>query len=70
MSDVSLVVLRPDRQDYQGTAVTLEVARKLDVPHLLLVVNMVLPTVDLDALRQEVSRHTALRGRSSPCRRT
>jgi MinD-like ATPase involved in chromosome partitioning or flagellar assembly len=56
MSDVTLVVLRPDRQDYQGTAVTLEVARKLDVPHLLLTVNMVLPTVDFDALRQEVEQ--------------
>jgi MinD-like ATPase involved in chromosome partitioning or flagellar assembly len=56
MSDLSLVVLRPDRQDYQGTAVTLEVARKLNVPHLLLLVNMVLPTVDFDALRQEVER--------------
>jgi MinD-like ATPase involved in chromosome partitioning or flagellar assembly len=56
MSDVSLVVLRPDRQDYQGTAVTLEVARKLDVSHLLLLVNMVLPTVDFDALRQELEQ--------------
>ena len=56
MSDVTLVVLRPDRQDYQGTAVTLEVARKLDVSHLLLVVNMVLPTVDFDALRHEVEQ--------------
>jgi MinD-like ATPase involved in chromosome partitioning or flagellar assembly len=56
ISDVTLVVLRPDRQDYQGTAVTVEVARKLDIPQLLLVVNMVLPTVDFDALRQEVEQ--------------
>ena len=32
-------VLRPDHQDYQGTAVTLEVARRLNVPDLFLVVN-------------------------------
>jgi MinD-like ATPase involved in chromosome partitioning or flagellar assembly len=39
ISDVLAIVLRPDSQDYQGTAVTVEVARKLDVPNLLLVVN-------------------------------
>jgi MinD-like ATPase involved in chromosome partitioning or flagellar assembly len=39
ISDVLVLVMRPDSQDYQGTAVTVEVARKLDVPQLLLVVN-------------------------------
>jgi len=34
-------ILRPDQQDYQGTGVTVEVARKLSVPSLLLVVNKV-----------------------------
>jgi len=56
ISDVTLVVLRPDRQDYLGTAVTLEVARKLDVPELRLVVNKVLPAMDRDALRQELEQ--------------
>ena len=41
ISDVLVIVLRPDRQDYQGTAVTVEVARKLDVPCLRLIVNKV-----------------------------
>lgn len=41
VSDVLLVILRPDNQDYQGTGVTVEVARKLDVPNLLLMVNKV-----------------------------
>lgn len=41
ISDVLLVILRPDNQDYQGTSVTVEVARKLDVPKLLLMVNKV-----------------------------
>jgi len=44
ISDALLIVLRPDQQDYQGTSVTVEVARKLDVPRLLLIVNKV-PTV-------------------------
>src|SRR5690606_33810066 len=39
ISDALLVILRPDQQDYQGTAVTVEVARRLDVPRLMLLVN-------------------------------
>jgi MinD-like ATPase involved in chromosome partitioning or flagellar assembly len=39
ISDVLVVILRPDHQDYQGTSVTVEVARKLGVPRLLLLVN-------------------------------
>lgn len=39
ISDAMLVVMRPDSQDYQGTAVTVEVARKLDVPRMLLIIN-------------------------------
>ncbi len=55
-SDGLLVLLRPDHQDYQGTAVTVEVARKLDVPELQLVVNKVLPALDAAAIRAQVAR--------------
>ncbi len=41
ISDALVIILRPDQQDYQGTAVTVEVARKLNVPKLLLMVNKV-----------------------------
>jgi len=41
ISDVLAIVLRPDQQDYQGTSVTVEVARKLQVPMMTLVVNKV-----------------------------
>jgi MinD-like ATPase involved in chromosome partitioning or flagellar assembly len=41
ISDALAIIMRPDSQDYQGTSVTVEVARKLDVPKLLLVVNKV-----------------------------
>jgi MinD-like ATPase involved in chromosome partitioning or flagellar assembly len=54
VSDLLILLMRPDRQDYQGTAVTVEVARKLEVPELLLVVNKVLATVDVAELRQQV----------------
>jgi MinD-like ATPase involved in chromosome partitioning or flagellar assembly len=54
ISDVLVLLLRPDRQDFQGTAVTVEVARKLGVPDLLLVVNKALPSMDFAALAQRV----------------
>jgi MinD-like ATPase involved in chromosome partitioning or flagellar assembly len=41
VSDALVIILRPDQQDYQGTGVTVEVARKLDVPRLMLIVNNV-----------------------------
>jgi MinD-like ATPase involved in chromosome partitioning or flagellar assembly len=42
ISDVMVLILRPDQQDFLGTAVTVEVARKLGVPRMLLVVNKAL----------------------------
>jgi septum site-determining protein MinD len=54
ISDSLVIVLRPDRQDYQGTAVTVEVARNLDVSNLILVVNKALTSMDFDALREQV----------------
>jgi len=54
ISDILLLILRPDQQDFQGIAVTVEVARKLKVKRLLLVVNKVLPKLDKVSLRQQV----------------
>ncbi|AFY78672.1 MAG: MinD/ParA family protein [Hydrococcus sp. C42_A2020_068] len=56
ISNVLVVILRPDRQDYQGTAVAVDVARKLEVPKMLLVVNKALPALDFGALRQEMQK--------------
>jgi septum site-determining protein MinD len=39
ISHVLLIVLRPDQQDFEGTGITVEVARSLGVPKLLLLVN-------------------------------
>lgn len=52
--DTLLVIMRPDQQDFQGTAVTVEVARKLGVPRMLLVVNKVLTDFDFAELRKKV----------------
>ena len=54
ISDVTVVILRPDCQDYQGTAVVLDVAQQLEVSRLLLVANKVLPEVDTHALGQKI----------------
>lgn len=54
ISDVLVVILRPDHQDFQGTAVTVDVARKLQVPQMMLVVNKALSAFNFDALRTEV----------------
>lgn len=55
VSDVLVIILRPDQQDYQGSAVTIDVARRLQVPKLLLVVNKVLASFDAAAMRAEVA---------------
>jgi MinD-like ATPase involved in chromosome partitioning or flagellar assembly len=55
ISDTLLLILRPDNQDYQGTAVTVDIARRLEVPELLLLVNKVPGNVDVAALEREVS---------------
>ncbi|MDJ0594588.1 MAG: MinD/ParA family protein [Pleurocapsa sp. MO_226.B13] len=54
ISDRLVVILRPDRQDFQGTAVTLEVARKLEMSNIMLVVNKALPSSDYETLQQNM----------------
>ena len=54
ISDVLLIILRPDQQDYQGTAVTVDVARKLDIPRMFLVANKVLTSFDFAEVKEEL----------------
>ncbi|KYC43093.1 CDP-3,6-dideoxy-D-glycero-L-glycero-4-hexulose-4-reductase [Scytonema hofmannii PCC 7110] len=54
ISNVLIVILRPDHQDFQGTAVTVDVARKLRVPKMLLVINKALPSLNFADLQQQV----------------
>jgi MinD-like ATPase involved in chromosome partitioning or flagellar assembly len=56
ISDSLIIILRPDQQDYQGTGVTVEVARKLDVPRLLLLVNKVPPSFDVSSVKSQVEQ--------------
>jgi MinD-like ATPase involved in chromosome partitioning or flagellar assembly/DNA-binding response OmpR family regulator len=54
VSSLVVMILRPDYQDYQGTAVTLELARILAVSKMLLVVNKALPISDREAFEQQL----------------
>lgn len=54
VSDVLLIVMRPDQQDFQGTAVTVDIARGLDVPNLFLVVNKALTRYDFSQVSEQV----------------
>lgn len=54
ISDALAIILRPDSQDYQGTSVTVEVARKLDVPRMVLVVNKVPSVFDTNEVKKRV----------------
>ena len=50
------IVMRPDQQDYQGTGVTLTVARRLKIPKMLLIVNKAPPSLDLAQMQADVQQ--------------
>ena len=50
------IIMRPDQQDYEGTGVTVEVARSLDVPRMILVVNKTPPAFDAAEVRTRVEQ--------------
>ncbi len=55
ISDTLVLILRPDQQDYQGTSVTVEVARKLGVPQMLLMDNKV-PVMLMNEVKQRIEK--------------
>lgn len=54
ISDALAIIMRPDQQDYQGTGVTVEVARKLDVPRMVLIVNKTPTSLNFNEVRESV----------------
>ncbi|RJP51898.1 MAG: MinD/ParA family protein [Anaerolineaceae bacterium] len=56
ISNALIIILRPDSQDYQGTAVTVDVAKKLDVPKMLMLVNKTPTAFDFDDVRTRVEQ--------------
>jgi MinD-like ATPase involved in chromosome partitioning or flagellar assembly len=55
IADILLIILRPDHQDYQGTAVTVEVSRHLEVPKMFLIINKSPESFDREALAAKVA---------------
>lgn len=56
ISNILVIILRPDSQDYQGTAVTVDVAKKLDVPKMVMLVNKTPSAFDFDDVRERVEQ--------------
>lgn len=56
ISDTLVILLRPDQQDYQGTGVTVEVARRLEVPRLMVMVNKVPAVFDAADVKARVEQ--------------
>jgi MinD-like ATPase involved in chromosome partitioning or flagellar assembly len=54
ISDILIILLRPDQQDFQGTAVTVDIARLLDVPTLYLLMNKALTKLDFTYLKKQM----------------
>ena len=54
ISHVLILILRPDKQDYQGTAVTVDVARHLNVRRMLLTINKTFSSLNVEVLKQKV----------------
>jgi MinD-like ATPase involved in chromosome partitioning or flagellar assembly len=56
LSDALVIIMRPDKQDYEGTGITVEVARQLEVPAMLLVVNKTPSIFDPEAVKRKVEQ--------------
>lgn len=54
ISNALVIIMRPDQQDYEGTGVTVEVARSLDVPKMFLVVNKTPQDFDFSEIKVRV----------------
>ncbi len=56
ISDALVIIMRPDQQDFQGTSVTVEVARKLDVPRMMLIVNKTPTSFNMESVKRKVEQ--------------
>lgn len=54
ISDKFLLIMRPDNQDFQGTAVTVELAHRLEVKEIMLIVNKVPQGMDRSLLKGQI----------------
>ena len=54
ISDALLIIMRPDRQDYEGTGITARVAKELAVPHVQIMVNKAPVSLDHAQIAKQV----------------
>lgn len=54
VSDKLLVIMRPDLQDFEGSSITLQVASRLHVEDIMVVINKMPGSLDEQALRADV----------------
>jgi septum site-determining protein MinD len=54
IANAFILILRPDNQDFQGTSVTLELARRLDVERIWVILNKIPAALDRTLLREQV----------------
>lgn len=56
VSQALVVVVRPDTQDFHGTAVLMELAGRLGVPHVSVLINKVVARLDAADVRKKVEQ--------------
>lgn len=56
ISHMLVIIMRPDKQDYEGTGITMQVARQLEVPHATIVVNKAPPNLEPEAIAIKVKQ--------------
>ncbi|HEY9753214.1 MAG TPA: MinD/ParA family protein [Coleofasciculaceae cyanobacterium] len=56
ISSTLIMLLRIDRQDYQGIAIMLDLAKRLKVPYTMLVVNQALRIINLELFQQQLEQ--------------
>jgi MinD-like ATPase involved in chromosome partitioning or flagellar assembly len=57
IADILLIVLRHDGRDYQGTSVTLDIVRQLNIPRMMLVVNETPGSFNSTQVTEEVEKN-------------
>lgn len=61
ISDILMLILRLDKQDYQGTAVIASLAQRLDIPRMEMIVNYLPNSYDIEDVRKEVEEKYQIR---------
>ncbi len=56
LSDILLVILRPDEQDYLGTSVTLTISKKFEIPKIFLIMNKLLPKYKANDVEKKLTK--------------